>query len=310
VIDWTQLVESGRAIMEAPPRLSRAQRVLLGPEDEKFALGDLLCGVEEGQFGQLADEIGHNLTAANLKSYRDVAQAWPPEQRAAASWTVHRTLKNMPNRFGVIKPGMTLREAQVATGKNPADTEHPSRWSQERRVLFVTTELQDAAISKAVREELEGRKSARAAKAAVKMAEEDRSAEYREALRELREARDAKHPERASYEVIFKLRDSREYVRAVGKMSSDDGQFLPKHRLPDVVTAIRDLATTALDAIVLTGLKDESLSFKALAAIKSYLEDLGTSKSLDTFEGVVIQGEVDSPRTELLRPKTIDGTLA
>jgi hypothetical protein len=308
VTDWAEKVESGRAIMAAP-RLGRAQRVSLGPQDEKFALGDLLSDVEDDQLERLARGIGHNLTAATLKSYREVAGAWPSAQRVAASWTVHRTLKNLADRFDVIQPGMTLREAQIASGRTPADTEHPSRWSLERRVLFIITQLQDAATTKAVRDELEGRKRTRAAKAAVKMVDEDRSAEYRAALRELRDARDAKHPERAAYEVIFKLRDSREYVRAVGKMSGDDGGFLPDHRRPDVISAIRDLAVTALDAIALSGLKEEPLVAEVLAAVRAHLENLPGSEAADRFDAVIIQGEVDQPRAELLRPKTIDGRL-
>ena len=145
-------------------RLGRAQRTSLGAEDEKFALGDLLSDVEDDQLEQLADDIGSDLTAAGLKSYREVARAWPLDQRVAASWTAHRTLKNLPNRFDVIKPGMTLRQAQRATGKEPADTENPSRWSLERRVMFIITQLQDSAVTTAVREELEGRKKSRAAR--------------------------------------------------------------------------------------------------------------------------------------------------
>ena len=236
--DWAERVESGRAIMGGP-RLGRAQRASLGPEDEKFALGDLISDVADDQLDQLAHQIGHNLTAGNLRSYREVARAWPPDKRVAASWTAHRTLMNSPDRFDIIQPGMTLRQAQKATGKNPADTEHPSRWSIDRLVPFIITQLQDTTISKAVRAELEDRKGARAARAAAKMVDEERSAEYREALRELREARDAKSPERAVYEVIFKLRDAREYIRAVGKASDDEMSFVPEHRRPDVATAVR-----------------------------------------------------------------------
>ena len=139
------MVESGRSIMAAP-RLSRAEQVTRGPEDFKFTLGDLLANgddLDDERLNELAEQIGFNLTGQNLKSYREVARAWPPEQRVAASWTVHRTLKKMPDRFERIEPSMTLREAQVVTGKTPADTEHPSRWDSQRRVEFLITQLQD-----------------------------------------------------------------------------------------------------------------------------------------------------------------------
>lgn len=307
--DWTEKVESGRAIMAAP-RLSRSQRVSLGPEDEKFALGDLMHDVEDGQLEGLAAAIDSNLTASTLKSYREVARAWPTAHRVAASWTVHRTLKNLENRFEVIRPGMTLREAVVATGKNPADTEHPSRWSIERRVPFIITQLLDTAISKAVRKELDGRKGARAAKTAAKMIDEERSAEYRDALRELRDKRDAKHPDRAAYEAIFKLREEREYVRAVGKASSDEMSFLPPHLRPDIIAAIRDLVVTAIDTIALSSLKDESSAAEALDIIRTHIGELQGTQLTSQRTGMIIPGEVQQPPGQSSEPKIISGRLA
>jgi hypothetical protein len=290
----------------AAPRLGRAQRASLGPEDEKFALGDLVSDVADDQLDRLAHEIGHNLTGASLRSYREVARAWPQDKRVAASWTAHRTLMNHPDRFDIIQPKMTLRQAQKATGKNPADTEHPSRWGLDRLVPFIITQLLDTAISKAVREELDTRKGARAARTAVKMVDEERSAEYREALRELREARDAKSPERAIYEIIFKLRDYREYVRAIGKASDDEMSFVSDDRRPDIAAELRDLAFAVIDVLGHSGLKDEHLSAEAIEAIKDRISTMQDA----AHKGVVIPGEIHEPPIELTRPTIIGGTLA
>ena len=51
--DWEKLVESGRAIISVPG-LGRAERASCGPNDEKFALGDLLVGVEDDDLERLA----------------------------------------------------------------------------------------------------------------------------------------------------------------------------------------------------------------------------------------------------------------
>ena len=70
--DWTAKVELGRGIMAAP-RFSRADQVARGPEDEKFALGDLMADIDnldDERLDDLARQIGHNKTGANLKSYR------------------------------------------------------------------------------------------------------------------------------------------------------------------------------------------------------------------------------------------------
>ncbi|MDQ1629565.1 MAG: hypothetical protein QOI54_3309 [Actinomycetota bacterium] len=306
--DWTMLVEAGRGIIAAS-RLGGPAVVARGPQDEKFALGDLLAGLEgadeldDDQLNELAREIGPGLTGGNLKSYREVARAWPAEQRVEASWTTHRTLMKAPNRFELITPGMTLRGAQRAYGKTPADTEHPSRWPLERRVDYLITQLQDPPTAKAVREQVEGRKFARAARAASRAVEEERSAEYREALRELREARDAKHPERAVYDAIFKLRDAREYVRAVGRASADVHSFMPDHRKPDVVAAVRDLALGAIEVLGALSANDPGVSSQAL---KDVLD--GLSSPNKTNESANFDGTVDSQWQETdTRPS--DGTV-
>src|SRR5579884_3416577 len=219
--EWSTLVESGRDIMAASRLAGDDDK----KADEKFPLGDLLIeagDLDDEELKSLAKEIGYRLTGGRLKSYREVARAWPPETRVDAFWTTHRTLAKLENRFELIKPGMTLRQAQEAAGKRTSDVKHPSRWPFDERVDFLITQLQDNATNEAVRERVEGRKKARATRTAARAVQEERSAEYREALRELREANNAKHPERAVLDAIFKLRDAREYVRAVGKASTEE----------------------------------------------------------------------------------------
>ena len=89
-------------------------RVTQGPLDEKFALGDFR-DVEDDQLDGLAGEIGYNLNAANLKSYREVARAWPPDKRVAASWTVHRTLKSQGRSF---RNHQTCNDAPAGSDRN------------------------------------------------------------------------------------------------------------------------------------------------------------------------------------------------
>jgi hypothetical protein len=119
-----------------------------------------------------------------------------------------------------------------------------------------------------------------------------RSAEYREALRELREKTNAKHPERAVYDAIFKLRDAREYVRAVCKASADEHSFVPEHRKLDVVEAVRDLALGAIEAIEALGVNDPSLSTDALAMLANHLQPFNRTKIASGFSGVVIDAEI------------------
>lgn len=302
--DSTGKATAGRAIMGSPRR-SRA----LGPSDEKFALGDLVADVPDELLDDLAEQIGYNLKGAHLRSYRRVSQAWPEEHRAEASWTTHRTLKDAANRFDLIEPGMTLRAAQAALGKNPADTEHPSRWSLDRRVPFIINQLLDKVTTKAVREELDGRKKARSAKAALKMVEEDQSAEYRLALRQLREARDAKHPERAAYDALFKIREAREYVRAIGKATGDEDSFVPEHLRPDLVAALRDLATASFDSIDSFGTQQDATR-EALTTLKTYIDTMQPREVSTAFDGRVIQHEVNDTSEPPARWAVIEGGRA
>lgn len=307
--DSTSLAESGRVIMGAS-RLGRAKKDDPA-SDEKFLLGDLLRGVEDTALPQLAEDIGYGLTAGNLKSYRDVAEAWPAERRVAASWTAHRTLKGEANRFDIIHAGMTLRQAQKAIGKNPADSEHPSRWNRDRRVEYVITQLQDDDVNRGVRGVVDERKKARQVRTAAKLVDEDRSAEFREAQRQLREARDAKHPERAAYDAIFKLRDYREYVRAVGRAAAEEESFLPAHRRPDIVVALRDLVVTATEAIAALA-PAEAAAVEALTTISMRL-DLLQPRTIDTpFKGRIIDAEAAHGEVVRERPAytVIDGDLA
>lgn len=99
---WNTLVKDGR---KAVSLLTQCQ----------FRLGDIALEIEPmlpkgGQHGaevyptlqMFADEIG--IEFATLINYRSVASAWPEKKRVdGASWTVHRALASMPNRFSLIK---------------------------------------------------------------------------------------------------------------------------------------------------------------------------------------------------------------
>src|SRR4051812_33399223 len=117
--EWAELVGKGRALAGAPP-LGRADKSKLGLSDPKWALGDLLLNeVPLADIGRFAKMIGRS--EGELRRLRDVAEKWPAQERQAASWSAHRDLKDLPDRFENIRPGMTVREAAEAAGKKPID---------------------------------------------------------------------------------------------------------------------------------------------------------------------------------------------
>lgn len=246
----------------------------LGGIDEKFPLGDLMVEagpLDDGQLRQLAEELGSGLKVDRLRSYREVAEAWPPETRVDASWTTHRTLAKQPNRLEVIKPGMTLRGAQAAAGRRTSDDAHPDRWSLDRRVTFVVSQLQDKELNQTLQAEVEGQKHARQVRKAARDVQDETSAAYREARRELRDRYNAQGPEAAILKAIFRLREAAESVRAVGRAAIDEDSWLPEHRKPDVVAAVRDLAIISVEALAAIGVRDRALTAAAFAGLSQRL---------------------------------------
>jgi hypothetical protein len=82
------------------------------------------------------------------------------------------------------------------------------------------------------------------------MAAEERTAEYREALRNLRQAQAAKSPNRALLEVIFRMRETAEYLRAVVAAAMDPvAPLAADHRKPDLINAINAVIEAANAAV-------------------------------------------------------------
>lgn len=238
-----------RELMTAPP-LTRAEKSSHGQADPKWALGDLMLEIPEHRMGSYAVDV--STPESELRRYRDVAERWPVEHRVAASWSAHRDLKDLPERFEVIRPGMTVRQAAEAAGKKPIDAKPVNRMSLRERADHVISVLSDKVVNDEVLAILQERKVARRVRRAAQRASDDRSAEYKDALRDLRQAQASKSPETAFLEVVFKIQEAAEYVRAVdAAVSVDDGtpSLVPANRIPDLIVAIDGLSQVVSSAL-------------------------------------------------------------
>lgn len=247
--DWTRQVELGRGYLAAP-QLSRAEKSSNGQSDPKWALGDLLTNVPDHFIGKFASEVG--ASESELRRYRDVAERWPIECRVAASWSAHRDLKDVADRFEKIRPGMTVREAAEAAGKKPIDAKPMSRMSAEERAEQVIVLLGDKRVNEMVLSLMADRGAVRRQRRAAQLAADERSAEYKDAMKALRQAQTAKSPEVAFLEVIFKIQEAAEYVRAVCAAANDTESpvpLVPPQRKPELVTAIQSLEDIAWEAL-------------------------------------------------------------
>ena len=275
--NWQHWIERGRAIVGAPP-LTRGEKSTRGTSDPKWALGDLLSEVPDLAIPRLAKELDRD--EGELRRLKDVSSKWPPERRVAASWSAHRDLKDMPNRFELIMPGMTVRQAALAAGKKPIDAKPDERLTVDERAGRVISLLGDKAVNEIVIEQLDQRGAARRMRRAARKANDDRSEEYIDAFRELRLAQSAKSPELAFLEVVFPIQKATEYLRAVlsATIGNDETPSVVSDvRRPDLIFAIEALAGVAQEA----------------------LKSLGDGTS-NVDGGDVIDVDVSKPRPELL----------
>jgi hypothetical protein len=275
--EWSSWIERGHALFGAPP-LTRGEKSTRGVDDPKWALGDLLSEVPEHLIPHLAKDLGRG--EGELRRLRDVAIRWPSETRVAASWSAHRDLKDVPNRYELITPGMTVRESALAAGKKPIDAKPDERLTADQRADRAISLLGDKTVNELAIEKLSERGAVRRMRRAARMASDDRSAEYKDALRELRQAQQSKSSELAFLEVVFRIQQATEYLRAVRSAAvAEDGQapLVPDVRRPDLILAIEALAEVAQESL-------ESLTN-------------GTSGVDDTG---IIDVEVTGPRQELL----------
>jgi hypothetical protein len=111
---WDELVAAGRALVDEDA---------LRP----WRYGDLALeaapiggGKRADKLAKWAAEVGWDRldrSMDTLINYRGVAAAWPAERRVDASWTAHQRLASHPERFELIKPGMTVDEAERLVAK-------------------------------------------------------------------------------------------------------------------------------------------------------------------------------------------------
>jgi hypothetical protein len=93
----------------------------------------------------------------------------------------------------------------------------------------------------------------------------------------------------------------------VGKATSEEGSFMPPARRPELIVAVRDLATTAVE--VLAALSETEQSAKeALASLADQLRAIEPQRVGSGFNGTVISADdIDPGRAPLVKYAVIDG---
>lgn len=135
-VSYSELVERGREARELADGVQWVEgdlalqvEALPGDERPRDPETGLFIEDETKQLKRYADDIG--ITFATLKTYRLTAVAWPTTlRRAEVSWHVHKTLAAQEDRFDLIRPAMTVREAErIVTQRRAGNTGKPG-WNE------------------------------------------------------------------------------------------------------------------------------------------------------------------------------------
>jgi hypothetical protein len=227
----------------------------------RWAIGDLIAGrdVPKAEIMAVAALTEHS--PSYVKDWALTAAAWPRESRIA-NWKVHSTLRKLPNRFEVIRADMGVREATALRGGNPLDqraghklepdekVDRINDWLEEEEVqrLYAERKAMTKAERMAEREAREAAKRAWRAEAEADLAAKRRIKEKRDQARQAELARDPEAPWR---NMDANLTSIDETLRAVGREAANEGSFLSRRRVPDILNAYESIIAGATEAMAL-----------------------------------------------------------
>lgn len=227
--EWSNWVEEGARLLAAPP-LRRSEQVARGPEDPKFALGDFLATIPAQYAELLAEHLDRD--PAQFRVYREVAEKIPPDRRVAASWTVHRDLRERPD---LLADGLTVRNAAALLGKKPIDSKADRRLTLEERAARVREALADQDVYAVIEAELTKNRVDRSARKLANRIVSEHSQRKRDLENELRALRSAMSPLEATVKAELRVNEAAQLVEAIAQ-SVDD---LPEPER--VITALAEL---------------------------------------------------------------------
>ncbi len=235
--EWDSWLEEGARLLAAPP-LRRSEQSTRGPHDPKFALGDFLLGVPAELVDSLADAL--HTSPGQFRTYREVADKLRPERRVAASWTVHRDLRERPE---LLQDGLTVRAAAALMGKQPIDSKPDRRLPLEERAAKVRAGLADPDVYALIDNELAQSRTERQLRQRARQVHSEHTQRGRELEAELRDLRAAKSPFEATVKAELDVNKAMQLVEAIGQ-SLDD---LPQpDRLLDALTELNTVIATVL----------------------------------------------------------------
>jgi hypothetical protein len=209
--EWGHWVQEVSRLLAAPP-LRRSEKSSRGPQDPKFALGDFLLGIPSQFVDLLADAV--HAEVGQLRTARDVADKIPPERRVAASWTVHRDLRNHPE---LLVDGLTVRDAAAAAGKDPIDAKSERNQTVEERAKTVRNGLADPEVYALIDTEMANNRAERQLRHRARQVLSEHQKRGRELEAEVRALREAKSPFEATVKAELEINKAMQLVEAIAQ---------------------------------------------------------------------------------------------
>lgn len=82
----------------------------------KFLMGPKVGPTNIETLSRWVRDIGWQGSRQTLINLRDTSRCWPTRRRVEAAWSVHFLLRGKPQRFEIIRPGMTVTEVRQILG--------------------------------------------------------------------------------------------------------------------------------------------------------------------------------------------------
>ena len=117
---WNSLVKRGKTLVghQRENQWAIADLILAVTPVEMFPTGIHSEFTVKDALRAFAREIDLDMKLGALLEYRANAIAWPPGKRClGASWSAHRALGPHPDRFNLMRPGLTHKQATELAGR-------------------------------------------------------------------------------------------------------------------------------------------------------------------------------------------------
>lgn len=240
------LVEELGAALAAPdlPRLRRNEP----GADKKWLAGDIGKQLPSSRLEEAAQHVGISLGL--LRSYVDVARAYPPESRTIkAAWTIYREVRILPpeQRQMVLRDGLTLRAARIAIGKGPMDRPKRENEPIDKRVQAVIEELADPEVQALVMEEMASSGARRKARKAARSTVDEIAAERKFIEAELRKQKQKPTPDHQFLLAKKELTEAARLVYSVAQLYDRHRDYMAQERWEDIVKTLRDVTSASQD---------------------------------------------------------------